>query len=310
MLDNLLSVTMVMADGRVTEASNDSNPDLFWAVRGAGQCFGVAVDFLFQAHEIPNPVWAGVLGFPLSKVESVFQFGNEMVATTNGDSAMVVQVGRYSWSNSQRDIGVMPIVFHRGNAESAKAVFQPLLDLQPLINSTAEQSYNSVNHMLTPAAKRGGRNVSKGAAYTLPFRPEFIRESIVPELEKLADVSGGTRSFLEFEFYKPDKWCEIPRSATAHGHRGQHQNVMIALYWQDAQDDVRMEEWSRQIADKVVAERFAHGRPPVGPVTEYGNYDHLSANPRHVFGENYTRLVDLKTKWDPSNVFNSWYSLV
>ncbi|KAL4807491.1 hypothetical protein BDV18DRAFT_168010 [Aspergillus unguis] len=310
LIDNLVSVTMVVADGRIVVASEHENPDLFWGVRGAGQCFGVAVEFIFRAHEIEDPVWGGVLGLPLSQLEAVIEFGNELVEKTNGDSAMVVQIGRYPWSNSQRDIGVLPILFHAGREDAAKTVFQPLLDLDPIFNTTTEQSWKSLNGMLTPEAMRGGRTVSKGAAYTTPLRPSFLRESIVPQLERLATVPRGTRSFLEFEFYHPDKWCEIPRVATAHGHRGQHQNVMIALYWTDAGEDIRMEKWSRQIAESVEAERRTHGRPSLGPVTEYGNYDHLSADPRNVFGDCYGRLVDLKGKWDPANVFNKWYSLV
>ncbi|KAL4781293.1 hypothetical protein BJX76DRAFT_360073 [Aspergillus varians] len=310
-LDSLIAVRIILADGSIAVASRDENPDLFWAVRGAGQCFGIVVEFVFVAHEHQDPVWAGLLGFPLTQLEAVFEFANGLVETTNGDSAMVVQLSRYPFTGSGRELGIMAIVFHYGSAESAKPIFRPLLDLNPLVNTTAEQSYASTNEMLTKAAKRGGRNVSKGAAYTTPLRPEFVREVIVPELEKLhLEVPGSDRSMLEFEFYKPDKWCEIPVTATAHGHRGHAQNVMIGLYWQDQQDDVRVEKWSLWIAKLVAAERLDHGRPAVGPITEYGNYDHLSAHARDVYGVNYGRLVELKKEYDPNNVFNKWFSLV
>ncbi|KAL4917335.1 hypothetical protein BDW62DRAFT_211211 [Aspergillus aurantiobrunneus] len=310
-LDSLVAATIVLGNGSITVASGDENPDLFWAIRGAGQCFGVVVEFVFEAHDHQDPVWAGMLGFPLPQLEGVFDFANALVETTNGDSAMVVQLSRYPFANSGRDLGIMAIVFHYGDAESAKAVFRPLLDLNPLVNTTMAQSYASVNNMLTEGAKRGGRNVSKGAAYTTPLRPAFVKEVIVPELDRLhLEVPGSDRSMVEFEFYKPDKWCEIPVTATAHGHRGRVQNVMIGLYWQDAQDDVRVEESSRFIAKLVTSERLEYGSPAVGPVTEYGNYDHLSANPRDVYGVNYERLVELKKRYDPNNVFNKWYSLV
>ncbi|KAL4998514.1 hypothetical protein BDV10DRAFT_185125 [Aspergillus recurvatus] len=310
-LDNLVAATIVLADGSITAASQEENPDLFWAIRGAGQCFGVVVEFAFRAHEHQDPVWAGLLGFTLDHLEAVFGFANTLVESTNGNSAMVVQLSRCPFSRQGRDVGIMAIVFHYGDAKSAEAVFQPLLRLGPIVNTTMAQSYASVNNMLTAEAKRGGRNISKGAAYTTPLRSAFVREVIIPEMERLhLEVPGSDRSIIEFEFYKPDKWCAVPVTATAHGHRGHVQNVMVGLYWNDEQDDVRMEKWSRQIASLVAAERSSHGRPAEGPVTEYGNYDHLSAHARDVFGVNYARLVQLKKRYDPGNVFNKWYSLV
>ncbi|RDW79098.1 FAD-binding oxidoreductase [Aspergillus mulundensis] len=310
-LDNLLAATVVLADGSIVVASRTENSDLFWAIRGAGQCFGVVVEFVFLAHEHRDPVWAGLLGFTLDQLEAVFGFGNRLVESTNGDSAMVVQLSRYPFSRQGREVGIMAVVFHYGDAESAQAVFKPLLDLGPIVNTTMAQTYASVNNMMTAEAKRGGRNVSKGAAFTTPLRPEFLREVIVPEMDRLqAEIPGSDRSIIEFEFYKPDKWCEVPVTATAHGHRGRVQNVMIGLYWNDEQDDVRMEYWSRHIADLVAVERATHGRPAEGPVTEYGNYDHLSAHARDVYGVNYARLVELKKVYDPDNVFNKWFSLV
>ena len=57
-IDNLLRVQMVLGDRTIQSASKDENPDLFWAVRGAGHCFGVAVEFAFQAYDQPNLIWA------------------------------------------------------------------------------------------------------------------------------------------------------------------------------------------------------------------------------------------------------------
>ncbi|KAL4931820.1 FAD-binding oxidoreductase [Aspergillus undulatus] len=311
MIDNLVAATVVLADGSITLASEHVNQDLFWAIRGAGQCFGVVVEFVFVAHELKNPVWAGVLGFTLDHLEAVFEFANNLIETTDGDSAIVIQLSRYPFVNSGRDLGIMAMVFHNGDGETAKSIFKPLLDLGPLVDTTKEQSYASLCSMLTPNAKCGGRNFSKGAAYTTPLRPSFLRENIVPQLDEMhLNVAGSDRSIIEFEFYKPDKWCEVPVTATAHGHRGRVQNTMIMLYWNEQMEDVRMERWSRDMASLVVTERRNNGRPAEGPVTEYGNYDHLSADPKQVFGVNYARLVELKKRYDPNNVFNKWYSLV
>ncbi|KAL4944368.1 hypothetical protein BDV06DRAFT_233370 [Aspergillus oleicola] len=309
-LDNLVEATIVLADGSITRASRWENEDLFWAIRGAGQCFGVVVEFVFRAHKHKDPVWGGMLGFSLDRLEDIIEFANNLIETTNGDSAMVVQLSRYPFTETGHSLGIMVAVFHYGNAESAWPIFMPLIQMHPIMYNTREQSYASVNNMMTADAKRGGRNVSKGAAFTTPLRPEFIREKIVPAFEEIhLQIAGGDRSLIEFEFYKPDKWCEIPVDETAHGHRGRFQNSMTMLYWNDEADDVRMERWSREVASLVADERRNNGRPANGPVTEYGNYDHLSGDPSDVFGKNYHRLIDLKNKYDPMNVFNKWYQL-
>ncbi|KAL4883533.1 hypothetical protein BJY04DRAFT_216357 [Aspergillus karnatakaensis] len=310
-IDSLIAVKMVLADGRTVVASEQEDADLFWAVRGAGQCFGVAVEFDFLAHEHQDPVTAGLLGFPISQINAVFDFANNLVETTDGNSAMVIQLSVYPFSQPQ--VGIMAIIFHNGPSMAAKEVFRPLFDLNPLLNTVTQQSYASANGMLVPAAIRGGRNVSKGAAYTTPLRPAFVNDVVIPELRRLhAGIPGSERSILEFEFYKPDKWCEVSVTATAHGHRGRAQNVMIGLYWNNVDDDVRVRKWSVDIAKMFLVERLEYGSPSstASPITEYGNYDHLSAHPRDIYGVNFERLVELKRRYDPGNVFDKWFSLM
>ncbi|OJD15694.1 hypothetical protein AJ78_04070 [Emergomyces pasteurianus Ep9510] len=88
-IDNLLYATMVLADGRIVKASKDENPDLFWAVRGAGQEFGVTVEFCFQAHPQPNPVTAGLLIFPTEKADQLFDFTNYFHEELLDDSSTI-----------------------------------------------------------------------------------------------------------------------------------------------------------------------------------------------------------------------------
>ncbi|KAL2826662.1 hypothetical protein BDW59DRAFT_179375 [Aspergillus cavernicola] len=304
-IDNLVGVQMVMADGSNRFVSRKDHPELFWALQGAGQCFGVAVEFGLRVHEQRNPVWAGLLGFPLSDLEAVFNFANELVERTDGDSAMMVAISTYPFSNGE--LAIVAPVFHNGNAESGTSIFQPLLDLNPSINTVSQRPYVEVNQMMN--VNGGGRNVSKGAAFTTPLRPEFVRETLVPQMRHLQTLIPDSRkTMIQFEFYKPDAWCKVPVTATAHGHRGYVQNVMIHPHWRNVDDDGVAERWSREVAGLVVHERINHGT--AGPITEYGNYDHLSANPVQVYGLNYDGLVEVKKQYDPNNVFNKWYSLV
>ncbi|KAL2856820.1 hypothetical protein BJX68DRAFT_253192 [Aspergillus pseudodeflectus] len=308
-IDNLLSVEMVLADGRLVTVSEESLPDLFWAVRGAGQEFGVAVEFTLRAHEQRNAVWAGEIVLAFDKVDLIFNFANDLVETTNGDSAMMVNLSTSPLTNGE--LMIKMAVFHNGDAKSAQRIFQPLLDADPLLVNVAERPYAALNGMMNPSFGDRKRAVDKGAAYTIPLRPAFVKEVLASELWRLRSlVPESDETKLLFEFYSTDKWCEVPVTATAHGHRGDFQNMVIAPRWKYAEDDDIVEQWMLDVAALVVQEREENGPPIEGPITEYGNYDHLSAHPRGVYGVNLERLIEVKKLYDPDNVFNKWYPLL
>ncbi|RAL61629.1 hypothetical protein DID88_002698 [Monilinia fructigena] len=70
-IDNLLSVQMVLASGQVKTVSERESPELFWAVRGAGAAFGVATEFVLRAYKQENLVWGGMLAFSPDKLAAI-----------------------------------------------------------------------------------------------------------------------------------------------------------------------------------------------------------------------------------------------
>ena len=93
-IDNLISIEMVLANGRSIKASAVENADLFWAARGAGQSFGVATSFTYRAFEQSSPVFAGTLTFhPLGapdKIPQVLAFANNSIEAGQGQAACIV----------------------------------------------------------------------------------------------------------------------------------------------------------------------------------------------------------------------------
>ena len=73
-IDNLLSVEIVIADGSILTASKTENPDLFWAIRGAGSKFGIVTSFTYQAHEQKEDVWGGIMVLTPDKKEKALEF--------------------------------------------------------------------------------------------------------------------------------------------------------------------------------------------------------------------------------------------
>src|ERR1700759_2978262 len=81
-IDNLRSAELVLADGSIVRASEIEHPDLFWAIRGCGSSFAICTEFVIQAHDQPNPVWAGMIGFTPDKLEALVAFANKFHETS------------------------------------------------------------------------------------------------------------------------------------------------------------------------------------------------------------------------------------
>jgi hypothetical protein len=262
---------MVLADGRIVTASENDNPDLFWAIRGAGHCFGVVAEFTFQAYPQENHIWGGQMMFPAStKLGAVIEFANNLVETTHGDSAMVVGITQPPF---MQEPAVVTTVFHNGSEADALKVFKPLLDLEPKVNNVKYRPYREMNGAMNHAVDYGGRKLSKGACFKTPLRESFVR-SLMKEQQNLhSRVAGSKRSIMLFEFFHTDKLNSVASDATAFANRGTHQNLMFGPFWDNAEDDSTVRAWARGVA-KLAKTELEHATKGSGEqVGEYGNYD-------------------------------------
>ena len=275
-IDSLLEVQIVLSDGSIQRASKSENPDLFWAVRGAGHSFGVVSEFVFQTYDQKSEIWAGQLVWPASiKLDAVLDFANSLLTKSDPDSAMIVGV---TMPPFMTELAVVATVFHNGPYEAAERVFKPLLDSEPLRNTTQQRPYGEMNGMMNHAVGYGGRKLSKGACFVPPLSAEFVRSLIVDMQTVHRTVAGSQKSILLFEFFNSEGWNKVPNDATAFANRGRHQNVMIGPFWDNAEDDQTVRLWARQVAKKTRMELERRKREAGSPawmekIGEYGNYD-------------------------------------
>lgn len=267
-IDNLLAAEVVLADGRIATASETENPDLFWALRGAGQSFGVATSFTFRGYPQSDPVWGGLLVFPPPMLEKVVEFANNLVATTKGEAGMVVGIGCPA---PARKPAVLTILFYDGARSDALKYYSGLFALQPVVDMTSEIPYKQVNAMLNKVSTHGDRKTQKGSAFTVPLSTKLSRSIFDDYLSFIAEVPDAVKTIILFEFFGQGVVNKVDQTAMSFANRGEHYNILFSTRWVGEHNDIKCREWTRNIARRIDAELMA--LKTNDGVGQYGNYD-------------------------------------
>ncbi|KAJ8061829.1 hypothetical protein OCU04_009621 [Sclerotinia nivalis] len=312
-IDNLLEAEVVLADGRIVTCSEYQEPDLFWAIRGAGIGFGVATSFTYRLYPQPNRVWGGLLIFPREKLEAIVSFANTIVTPTEERAFLLLNIAAPPPAFQP---AILILVFYNGTEAEAKAYYKPLLDLEPLANTTKEMDYVEVNSMANEPMAHGLRRNMKGAACMLPLTYPFAAE-IFSETEKFfQETPDAKHTLVAFEYVPFGKILQVGQQDTAFANRGAYGNLMFGAGWEEEATDQKCREWCRMMAQKAKGELERRVKEGTDEITKdgvgaYSNYDGANhEGGRLVYGVNYPRLAELKKKYDPENLFSKGPDLV
>lgn len=324
-IDVLVEVELVLASGEIVRASETQNPELFWAVRGAGQNFGVATEFVLKAFETQREVWAGMIVFPPvpEVVKGVTAAINNLYEIHDGKTRVDGKgCGGLGFAKPPDAGGatmlLVPTIYF-GTAEEGKEVYKELFSLGPVANTMAMVPYPEINKLLAPPY--GLRASMKGAAFEMPIRGDFVLQCL-DEYTRFTDTDADLGiSMLLWELFDPRKVDALDAGSFA--NRGLHLNGMICPIWQNPENDTKAREWARHMNELFKTELEKHGGRETGDTTEvasvvgakkratqfYGNYDHYDERSRDIFGDNYAELQKIKAKYDAGNVFNKLFAI-
>ncbi|KAF1964656.1 FAD-binding domain-containing protein [Bimuria novae-zelandiae CBS 107.79] len=310
-IDNLLKVEIVLASGEQVVASETEYADLFWAMRGAGQNFGVVTAFTFRAWPQENPVFAGPLIFLPEKLVKVVEFMNAFHEKTDGDQVMILAI---ACPPPARAPVALTMLFHNGTLEEGQAFFKDLIDVGPVANMTGMMPYSALNAAMNQGQDHGGRRMFGGGAYKLPLEPSSVQKLF----DEFIGFSTQERknmqdSLLIFETIPYKKVIEVPNEKMAFANRGEYYNLATMIKWYEPEDDDTVREFSRGLLKKasqaagVVADEKVRAAEGVGV---YGNYVNPDVPASEVYGSNAKKLTELKHKYDPDNLFDGDTRLV
>jgi FAD/FMN-containing dehydrogenase len=294
-IDSLLSAEVVTAEGKIVRASASEHPDLFWGIRGGGGNFGVVTSFEFRLHPVGPEVLAGLVVHPLGAAKDVLRYYREFVPTTPEALAcwFVMRLAP--------PLPFLPPEWHgkpilalamcwSGDVEVGERVTAPLRQFgSPLADVVAPNPFADWQTALDPLLTPGFRNYWKSHDF-LELSDGLI-DVLVSHAERIPDPNteiayaqvGGAIS-------------RVPADATAYGHRDAQYVMNVHGRWTDPNRDEPCIGWARDLFR--AAAPFATGGVYVNFLT-----GDESDRVRAAYGANYERLVALKDRYDPTNLF-------
>lgn len=309
-IDNLLSVDIILASGEQVVASPTSHSDLFWAIRGAGQNFGVTTAFTFRAHPQPNPVYAGPLIFTPDKLPQIISFLNTFHTTTDGNQAILMGFSAPPPANAPV---VLTMLFHNGPEAEATAIFKDLIAVGPVANLAGMVPYVQLNSLLNASAGFDGRKMFSGGAYKLPLNPAFVQSLYQDFVDFVASHERMNESLMLFETVPYREVIKVRNDEMAFANRGDYYNLATMFKWFDPKLDNEVREFARGLLKRasqsagVVQDEKVRAVEGVG---QYGNYSNADVPANEIYGSNAKRLEELKHKYDPDNLFDRGTRLV
>ena len=281
--DNLLSARMVTADGRILSVDAERKPDLLWALRGAGANFGVTTTFECRLHSV-GPVTSGEIYYPVREARAVLRFFRRLMAEAPDSFQAALNL-------TPGERGVFVSLCHAGEEAEAERLLRGFRTVAtPAKDTVRRQEFARFAGGL-PATRPDASFRCIAAVY----RNELSDEVMDIALDRLSQAPLDT--VLGIDHYMHGEVCRVKPDSTAFPLRqsgGIH--IRIILDWKDSADAQRLMLWAEE------ARRLL--RPSSGERI-YANYQSYigKGTPEAVFGGNYSRLVALKNKYDPTNFF-------
>jgi FAD/FMN-containing dehydrogenase len=294
-VDQLLSVDLVTADGELVKASADSNPDLFWGVRGAGSNFGIVTDFEFRLNPLGPIVLAGPIFWPMEASPKVLRFYRDWI-TGVPDELTTVIVHRKAPPLPQipEELHGKPVVMviccYAGPVEEGEQVVRPMREFgSPILDLCSPKLFLSHQAMFDPSFPQG---------WWYYFRSCDVAELSDDVIDIVADNALRMRSPLTaFPIFQLGGAVgRVGEDETAFNGRtaGHTININATTATVEGFDEER--EWSRTFWSELAP---YHTSVYVNFLMEEGE-----ERIRQAYGASkYDRLKALKREYDPENFF-------
>lgn len=292
-IDNLLSVDMVLADGSFVTASADDHADLFWAVRGGGGNFGVVTSFLFRLHPI-DMVYGGPMLWELDDADEVMRWYREFIVDApeniNGWFAFLRVPPGAPFPEHLHNKVVCGIVWcYTGDPARVEEAFAPVRQ----ITAPAFELCGFLPH----PALQGMFDVVYPKGHQWYWRADFVDELSDEAIALHIDHGAKLPAISTMHLYPINgRVHNVGAADTAFGYRRTTWASVIAGVDPDPAHASAIKDWTVSYWEAL---------HPYSAGGAYVNFmmDEGQARVRASYRDNYDRLVEVKTRYDPSNLF-------
>jgi FAD/FMN-containing dehydrogenase len=293
-VDSLLSADLVLADGTFVTASNDEHPDLFWAIRGGGGNFGAVTSFQFRGRPVRNVVGGPTL-FPLDRGAEILRFWDRFIAEAPEDIngwfgfLTVPPVDPFP---PELQLQKMCGIVWCANCEPDRAqeLLAPVRDLQPALDGVMELPFPALQSVFDALYPKGQQWY-----WRADFVDELTDEAIEIHLEHAAQLPTPQSTM---HLYPIDGAAHRVRNGdTAFSYRDARYGQVIVGVDPDPANNERMSAWTRDYHDAL------HPHSAGGAYVNMMMHDEGPDRVRASYRDNYDRLVEVKRRYDPANLF-------
>ncbi|MGH2678324.1 MAG: FAD-binding oxidoreductase [Actinomycetota bacterium] len=290
-IDNLVAVNLLTADGQMVRATEEEKPDLFWGIRGAGPNFGIVTSFEFRLHPIGPDMVQGWVVHPIERAHELAAMFSEFTSTAPDEVFASFALAMAGPDNPE--FAGQPVVIlggaHCGPADAAERDLRPLREGDPLQDAIETKTYLAMQGAGDETFAWGNRVYTKGG-----FLDELSHEYLDVAVDHISRAPGQVNVGL---WTQGGAIARVPEDGAAFTGRSAAFWVGVEAQWTEPERDDEFVSWSRQAWEALK------------PFTTAGTYvndlvEASEALARAAYGDaKYERLVELKRRYDPENVF-------
>jgi FAD binding domain/Berberine and berberine like len=296
--DNLIAADIVTADGKLVHTSENENADLFWALRGGGGNFGVVVSFQFRLHAIDPELMFCAPAYPEERANEIIPLWRDFMKSAPDKLSGLVEfstlqsdpsIPEHAWG--RRVIALAHV--YDGPADEGEKLVQPLRNFGvPLVDFSARMSYRAIQSAYDALFPKG--------KYRCYWKSTYVRtlgENVIFDITSLMNLRPSNLTISSIWKFG-GAVQRVAADATAFGDRSMPFMVSFDGVWADAADDKANIEWARTSWNAM--QKHSTGRMYLN-FPGHGEGDNFV---RDAFGvESYARLQKVKSKYDPTNLF-------
>lgn len=283
--DNVISAEVVTAEGELILASEGVNADLLWGLKGGGGNFGIVTSLTYQLHPV-STVIGGMILHPMDDAKKMLRFYCDFMKTAPDELTMYAGI-----LHTPDGLQVVAMVgCYSGDIEKGEEVLKPIREFgSPIADLFQPQPYLQLQTMLEGPFPHGNRFYWKSGFL------QDVTDAAIDAIISHSRIVTSPISAILLEFYGGAA-SRISPTATAFPHRQEEFDLVIISNWTDPNEDERHISWTRNFWSAM--QDYSSNCVYVNALGVEGEQ-----RVREAYGVNYNRLMELKKKYDPQNIF-------